>query len=359
MYVTAQRVRTRDKKEGVNAFLFLHDANTASSTVLDVEIIADQHPGKLILQRLEQDYGMNDVLSYLDVVAPATLDPEELRTIIASTSFDPSRARIWSTGSVSFRLFYSNANYHDVTSEYQALQERILLLLPKRGDIELQSKVISPLRIIAEDNEGLGIVYRLDGASQQRVRQHHLPSRDARVRVAYGDRKALVAFWGEGQYHREIALVVTGLSDHDLAQLGGAALHFTGDQPGSDMTADTEELAGQISGDWYGPNEGTESLSGWPTGAILLRDELALDLVYIERAWYPLSDAGLYTYLHSAGLVAGESWRFVTRSSPSVTYRASFGPKLDRHEVARRYGDAAAARCRDDRRTLQLRLVRE
>lgn len=56
--------------------------------------------------------------------------------------------------------------------------------------------------------------------------------------------------------------------------------------------------------------------AGWPTGALLRSGELALVLVYIETAWFPLSEAAIDTYLHTTGLAAGETWRFVTRSQP-------------------------------------------
>jgi hypothetical protein len=123
--------------------------------------------------------------------------------------------------------------------------------------------------------------------------------------------------------------------------------------------ANAEPFVGQLVGDWVGPGEPFEPTQAWPTGALLRSGDLALDLVFIERAWFPLSEAGIFIHRHSAGLSAGETWRFVSRDEPRLTFRASFGPPLTRDQVIEQYGQQVGARCRDDRRTVQLRLVRE
>jgi hypothetical protein len=85
-------------------------------------------------------------------------------------------------------------------------------------------------------------------------------------------------------------------------------------------------LARQESGFWFGPHE--EIASGVPTwappGAMLPRlgemlgdGAIVLDLVPIDYVWFPLSEAGAYTYAHSAGLLRGETWTFVC--VPSAT----------------------------------------
>lgn len=77
--------------------------------------------------------------------------------------------------------------------------------------------------------------------------------------------------------------------------------------------------------------------------------------------WYPLSEAGRYTYLHSSGLIYGERYRFVPRTQPWATevYEAAdYGEFLEPAEVARLYGQEAAARARPDRKTVQFVLSR-
>ena len=174
MYLTAQRVRTRDHKEGVNTFLYVHGDRAVpgiSWTHPNVAMIADEHPGTLVLQRIEQGPGMNDVLSFLDVVADDAYNIVNLRASIAGATFDPSQA-IWSDGHCSFRFFYSYANRRDVESEFRVLREHALFLLPVLGEDAPPVETTARLRIISEDNEALGVVYRLDVASQRRLRSY-------------------------------------------------------------------------------------------------------------------------------------------------------------------------------------------
>lgn len=364
MYLTAQRVRASDGKEGINSYLFLHGDDEIpgmSWSTPDVALVADHHPGAVVVQRIEQDFGGNEVLSFLDVVARDSfgLGLEQLRAALSSTAFDPTREATWSTGPLSFRLFCSTADHRDPATEFQALREHALLLLRARGASAAPAANTPLLEVVFDDNEGLGVVYRLDEDGQRRLRQYRPQGRRARVRVAHEDRQALVALWGNDEYHRQIVLALTGLTEGELAQLGGAVIVDAGHQLTPQIEATTAELAGQVPGDWFGPGEQVEHRRGWPTGAVLRSGELALDLVYIERAWYPMSEVALYTYQHSAGLLAGEPWRFVTRAEPRTIFRVSLVPAISRQQVAENYGQDAGARCRDDRLTVQLRLTQE
>lgn len=127
-------------------------------------------------------------------------------------------------------------------------------------------------------------------------------------------------------------------------------------------------LPGQIAGYWVPP---WEAVSPEPpaydaTGAVLRRAGetapdafLCLDLVRIEDVWYPLSEAGIYTYAHSSGLVAGEAWRFVTYPAGApVEYEATPAEPLTAAEVAEQYGREAADRCRPNRAAVQIELRR-
>src|SRR5262249_15542522 len=154
-----------------------------------------------------------------------------------------------------------------------------------------------------------------------------------------------------------IALAITGLPEHELVRLGGVSVTDLHHQLGPEVIARTEELEGQISGDWFGPGEQVIARTGWPTGALLRSEDLALDMTYIERAWYPLSEAAIQTYTHIDGMKRGETWRFVTRSKPATVYRVNLGPSISRQQVAVAYSDDAAARARPDRPTVQLRII--
>jgi hypothetical protein len=362
MYLTAQRVRTREGAEGINTFLFMHRNQLVpgmSWEAPDVALVAEQHPGAVIVQRLELEAGGNDVLSYLDVVADDAFGLTRLRAALSATSFEPGRGATWSLGPVAFRFFMANANPRDERAELQALREHALLLLRVRGGGAPSVTAHEPLQIVAEDEAGLGVVYRLDPGSERRLRELRPGSISATLNIAYEDRSLLASLWGSDEYHQQIALALTGLSDHELARLGGVRVIDLHRQLSPAVIARSEELDGQVTGDWFGPEEEPEALTGWPTGALLRSGELALDLVYIEQAWFPLSEAGIHTCRHAAGLAAGETWRFRTRSQPATVYRVSLGPSIARRQVAAVYGDDAAARARPDHRTVQLRLVQE
>ena len=362
MYLTAQRVRTRDGEEGVNTFFFLHRGVLVpgmSWSAPDVVKVADRYPGKVIVQRLEQEDRFNNVLSFLDVVADDALGAVQLRAALSATDFDPAKGTSWTLGPVSFRFFRASANVRSNADEFRSLREHALLLLrsPKIGITPTRTS--QPLKIVAEDQEGLGVVYRLEAETSKRllhIRPHHTP---ATLRVAYEDREALVGLWGDEEFHRQIALVLTGLSARDLAGLGDVAVVDLHHHLSPDVIAKSEEIAGQITGDWIAPGEEVSPPTGWPTGALLRAGDCALDLVYIERAWYPLSEAAIHSYPHTKGMKQRERWRFVTRSEPRVIYRVSLESPIMRKEVAATYGDEAATRTRPDHPAVQLRLVEE
>ena len=140
---------------------------------------------------------------------------------------------------------------------------------------------------------------------------------------------------------------------------------------GAEIVATTEEIPGQVNGFWFAPDaEIPDVAPGYrPTGAVLPRPDgsneaelTCLDLVPIETAWLPLSEAGRYTYAHSEGLMRDERWRFRTIGSATakaIAYEAVYAESLSTPaEVARLYGDEAARRSRPDRPIVQLRLRR-
>lgn len=127
------------------------------------------------------------------------------------------------------------------------------------------------------------------------------------------------------------------------------------------------ELEGQVSGYWTAPWSDSPLVKPdyRPTGAVLPRpgsnlDELvALDLVSIDYEWYPLSEAGVYTYAHSNGLLLNERWRFVAFGASGATvYDVEREDLISPADVARVYGSEAASRCRSDRPAVQVKLTR-
>jgi hypothetical protein len=74
--VTAQRVRSRERSVGINAYVYRHDAVGEP-----VWPTLDEDPGQLIGEQRQVPPGFNEVLSYLDVAAEG-LDPEALLNAI-------------------------------------------------------------------------------------------------------------------------------------------------------------------------------------------------------------------------------------------------------------------------------------
>lgn len=66
MYVTAHRIRTPLREEGINAYLYMHGAAPGAASV-----DPDENPGTLMNTLLTVDaVGGNHVRSYLDITAP-------------------------------------------------------------------------------------------------------------------------------------------------------------------------------------------------------------------------------------------------------------------------------------------------
>jgi hypothetical protein len=68
MYITAHLVKSRDQREGINAFLHVHGA--AFQWPDDASPLPDTTPGRMVLQRTHLTPGGNNVRAYLDILAP-------------------------------------------------------------------------------------------------------------------------------------------------------------------------------------------------------------------------------------------------------------------------------------------------
>lgn len=357
MYVVAQRVISTGGSSGINAFLFLHgelEIQGMSWSDPDVEVIADSHPGKLVLQRVEQPTGGNDVTSYLDIVASDSTELARLGRILLEISAPPSYVFTWSVGQIGLR--FASQSPEGYASEFEELRRRAVLLLLQPGQPEASGDPERSITILAQDVAGVGMVYRLDPESVIGLSRDGI-SAAASVRVAYEDMGELKNIWGEGEYHDQIVLALTGVSLELLRRYGGYAIrHVPSDPPGGKFARD---IPGQIDGNWIGPTSEISKGDGWPSGALLLSPdrECALDLVFVESAWFPMSEAALYTYQHSAGLQGGERWRFAARDSNDV-FEVSWGPSLTRQAVSDQYGREAFERSRMDHKTVQLLLKR-
>lgn len=357
MYVVAQRVRSSGGRAGINAFLFLHGNHEIpgmSWASPDVDVIAESHPGTLVVQRVEQPSGYNDVLSYLDIAVHDSMGVERLTHLLLASPPPPSNLFAWTIGPASIRFVCQPTD--DPTSEFRALLlHTMLLMAPDR--VGAARALEAPVEIIAQDIPGRGVVYSLHPETQAHLAESGHFNTTATILVTYADLDTLKQIWGEEEYHWQIALALTGLSGDSLRQLGGYKVQHQPQQPWG-PTASSRDIPGQIEGHWIGPGSPLIEPPGWPTGALLRSTDgtRALDLVFIEQAWFPLSEAALYTYQHTTGLQGGERWYFLRKGAAEV-FEVSIGPSLTRGEVERHYGREASARSRPDYKTLQLQLT--
>lgn len=68
MYITAHLVKSRDQREGINAFLHVHGASFAWPD--DASSLPETTPGRTVLHRTDLPPGGNQVRAYLDILAP-------------------------------------------------------------------------------------------------------------------------------------------------------------------------------------------------------------------------------------------------------------------------------------------------
>ena len=368
VYIVAQRVTSPAGQSGINAFLFLHGDQQIpgmSWNAPDIELIADTHPGMLLLQRVENATGDNDVVSYLDIAAPDSIGLKRLAQITLQISAPSSFSATWLSGPIAIR--FSSQPSDDLVSEFEELRRHAALLLLETDKPDLSGPSNKPFGIIAQDMAGVGIVYQLDSESAARLIQHGIPSANAKLRVAYEDLDELKRIWGDEAYHAQVALILTGLSQDSLQHAGGYQIRHvpeTGvtvdNSPQASRIAASRDIPGQIDGDWIDPRADLNAKrAGWPTGALLRSGdgERALDLVFVESAWFPMSEAALYTYQHSAALQGGERWCFLARGT-NEAFEIAIGPSLTKQQVAEQYGSEASSRCRTDYKTVQLLLKR-
>lgn len=80
MYLTAQRVVSRDGQEGTNAFYYRHGSDWSGEPPL--EFRPENNPGELVTEHIEVQPPGNRVRSYLDLVAPDRSSDETLLSVV-------------------------------------------------------------------------------------------------------------------------------------------------------------------------------------------------------------------------------------------------------------------------------------
>jgi hypothetical protein len=371
--LTAHHVKARDGSAGVNAYFSRHsqaDELRIDWNRLDIAQIVDEIGGETLVQSIEVQPGGNSVLSYLDVVAPGNTDPGFIADSLRVFEYYVKEGRFpaaMAMPRIGLRFGVISGLQRLAVAEFRRLRAHVLLLLGVTSQSKVRQLVPSasgPIRVMVTRDKG-GEIYALTRESEKRVSAVRPEFAPVRVHLSNDNRDDFRASVGE--LYDLVVTNLTGLSSAQIRQLGGVEV-VQGDQlvwqkgPAGD-------IPGQLLGVWFRERDALPSRDHAPTGAILLRRDtkldadvvFSLDLVHVQDVWLPLSEAGVQTYVHSTGMLAGEPWSFITKpteGSLPVVFDAKFAEALSLTAVAGAYGASAAERARPDYPTIQLELHR-
>lgn len=373
MYLTAHHVKARNGSVGINAYFSRHshaDELRIDWNRLDIAQIADEIGGETVVQSIEIQPGGNSVLSYLDVVAPENTDPGFIADSLRVFEYYVKEGRfpaVMATARIGLRFGVIIGLQRLAVAEFRRLRAHVLLLLGVTSQSKVRQLVPSasgPLRVMVTRDEG-GEVYTLTHESEKRVAVARPEFTPVRIRLSDDNRDDFRASVGE--LYALVITSLTGLSSAQIGQLGGVEV-VQGDRV-LWQKGPSGDIPGQLLGVWFRERESLPSPDHAPTGAILPRRDtkldadvvFSLDLVHVQGVWLPLSEAGVHTYVHSAGMRSEERWSFITKpiegSSP-VIFDAKFAEPISLAAVAGSYGASAAERARPDYATIQLELHR-
>lgn len=139
MYLTAQRVVSRDGRTGINVFFHLHKYSNPPKLINDSDVIsvAESNTGELVKERCNITPGGNRVKSYLDIVASDEIDEQELITALNSFRSDIVEEKMGPIlriiGKVGLRFNAEFGLYDTIVDEYKELKEKALSLFQQRA----------------------------------------------------------------------------------------------------------------------------------------------------------------------------------------------------------------------------------
>lgn len=136
MYAGAQRVRNRERA-GINTFLYMHGSSPipiTSAGYPDLDEVANHQPGRLVRTLTDVPRGGNDVLSFLDVVAPDAIATPELTHHLEHASAEVAMTdlpKIWyvQAARIAIKFWALNLSGEPARQEYDALKRRLLHIL--------------------------------------------------------------------------------------------------------------------------------------------------------------------------------------------------------------------------------------
>lgn len=126
-------------QSGINAFIYFHDDEPYPAidwNKPDVQLVAEQHPGRFQDEERDVKTPGNEVLSYLDVVTSDSTDSATLRRVIhefldKEISFETPPRALREGVALRFDalLGLAASSPEKYREEYRALEERIIKIL--------------------------------------------------------------------------------------------------------------------------------------------------------------------------------------------------------------------------------------
>ncbi|MBI3183016.1 MAG: hypothetical protein HYZ28_12840 [Myxococcales bacterium] len=230
MLLTAQRVRSPwSRKEGINAFLFHHGAESAARidwATPDLERVLQEEPGELVAELVDVVPGGNAVESYLDVLAPDGTSKQVILAELSRTTPElilrlGSQVR---AGPVTLRLDARHLPASERVAEIQALKERLAALLAAPTPTFWHDK--PPLVVRAGRTEE-GWRYYLEDASAMRVRDFIGEDWNPPSVTVNDDVKADFQA-SDGDLLPQVLPTLVGLSAESALLLGGVVVRGVG-----------------------------------------------------------------------------------------------------------------------------------
>ena len=132
MYITAHRVRNAQGQTAIHGFRHRHDKERCPFPADPLEV-PDNAPGILEEQEIELPVGGNDVLSYLDLIAPEGTDMtgwDRLLPALSTRLGEHPLPVAMKVDSLTV-IFSANPEIEEPEEEYQRLVQMVLRLLPR------------------------------------------------------------------------------------------------------------------------------------------------------------------------------------------------------------------------------------
>ncbi|HEY3356163.1 MAG TPA: hypothetical protein VGQ83_23125 [Polyangia bacterium] len=223
MYLTSHLVRTPAHDHGgVNTFIYTHHG--ASSPAIDwadpdIRRIAEEQPGSLVAAITSVPAGGNEVLAYLDVVAPEGLSSRAVAHEIPSALPGGTPPIVWRAGRLTLRYGTVIGLEPRANALFALLAGELCRILGTQKALTPAPRLRGPLRL-NRTADSVGFRYQLSPESRAALREI-APGRalPATLAVTFENQDDFVTVFGAP--FAEFARLLTGLTLVDIKAAGG------------------------------------------------------------------------------------------------------------------------------------------